>query len=72
MGGAVKKLFGMETKKPPTIAQVPVPPAPEVKPIAQADADALDKARRGQAVAASQRGGRSSTILSDADESLGG
>lgn len=71
MGKAVKKLFGSDTPKPPTIAQVPIPPAPEVKPIPQADSEAIAKAKGRALVAASQRGGRASTILSDADESLG-
>lgn len=72
MGKAIGKLFGMSTKKPPTIAQVPIPPMPETKPIAAADQDALNKAKSRATVLASQRGGRSSTILSDADEALGG
>lgn len=71
MGGIVKSIFG-SPKKPPTIAQTPLPPAPETKPILATDTEALNKAKKEQTLAASARSGRQSTILSDADETLGG
>ena len=75
VGKVVKSALGIEDPQAPKSVQdeLATPPAAEpVTPMPTPDADAVKAVRRKSAAAQRRRGGRSSTILTPLDESLGG
>lgn len=74
-GKVVKNVLGIEDPQAPKSVQeaLATPPTPEpVTPMPTPDSDAVKAARRKSTAAQRRRGGRSSTILTSMDESLGG
>lgn len=71
MSGIVSSIFG--GSKPAKIpAPAALPPVPQATVMPVADDAALSKSKRAATIAASERSGRASTILSDSsDDTLG-
>jgi hypothetical protein len=68
---AIGSLFGGGSK-PKDYAPVALPKVPVVKEIPLADDAGIARAKRTAQVAATQRSGRNSTLLSDQSDKLGG
>ena len=61
----MSKMLGGGAPKPPPVPKPP-PPTP------MADEEAIQRAKRGAAAGLQRRSGRASTVLSDAEDRLGG